>query len=246
MARKKHQVAPFEIVAGLGKSSSTRESQEEDASGQENQQEQPQTPVEKPRRHVVPPARPAASPYPTTPTATAEAAETAEPGKLTVSMGHLTAGLVIGGMILLLAGAFVLGRMSARPGDEATAGMNNQTGQPPARETGKYYMVIEAMDGKTAADQMRAEHIAWFLDRRGIETSVHKYRYPKPNQERVAWVVLSYRGFPGPEDPAVRRFAEQMRQLGAQYSKEYNVNYDFAPRKRRDSTRPWLEVWKKS
>jgi hypothetical protein len=233
VAKKKHQVAPFEIVAGLGKSPSTRESQEGAAAGEEGQQEATAVPAEKPRRHVVPTSKPPASPYPTTPAAS----EVGEPGKLTVSMGHLTAGLIIGGAILLLVGAFVLGRMTAGPGDETTAGMNSQVDQPLKRVTGKYYMVIEATDGKTPADRMQAEHIVSFLESNNIRASVIPYG-------ETRWLVLGYQAFPSPEDPAAREYAEKIDKLGTYYDKRYPGNYDFAPPKPGESAGPWFGVWR--
>ncbi len=237
MAKKKDHVAPFEIVAGLGKMPPTQE-----GSGEESPTtpEAAPLPEQKPRRHVG--SGSMGAPMASTYHSASPVTEQAEPGKLTVSIGHLSAGLMIGAVILLVAGAFVLGRMTAGPSQATPAGVTDGASKSPKRETGKYYMVIEAMDGATDQQKEKAEHIAWFLEQQGVEASVLRYRYPE--QGPVRWVVLGYKGFPGPADPAARRFAERMAVLGAEYSKRYSGSFDFSPKKYMDSPGPWFEVWK--
>lgn len=237
MARKKDHVAPFEIVAGLGKNPPLQEGSDEESSASP---EAPAQPEQKPRRHVG--SGSAGTPMASTYHSASPVTEQAEPGKLTVSIGHLTAGLVIGAVILLVAGAFVLGRMTAGPSQATSAGATDGANKAPERLTGKYYMVIEAMDGATPSEREKAEHIAWFLEQQGVEASVLRYRYPR--QGPVRWVVLGYKGFPNPADRAARRFAERMAKLGEEYSKRYSGNFDFSPKKYPDSSGPWFEVWK--
>ena len=247
MAKKKHHVAPFEIVAGLGKNPPLQEGADEESP---TPPEVPPQPEQKPRRHVG--SGSAGTPMASTYHSASPVTEQAEPGKLTVSIGHLTAGLVIGAVILLVAGAFVLGRMTAGPSEATSAGVTDGANKPPKRLTGKYYMVIEAMDIATDSEQekaeqekaerKKAEHIAWFLEQQGVEASVERYRYPE--QGPVRWVVLGYKGFPNPADPSARQFAERMAKLGEEYSKRYSGNFDFSPKKYPDSQSPWFEVWK--
>ncbi len=237
MAKKKHHVAPFEIVAGLGKNPPQQEAADEESSACP---EVPAQPEQKPRRHVG--SGSSGTPMASTYHSASPVTERAEPGKVTVSIGHLSAGLVIGAVILLVAGAFVLGRMTAGPSEATSAGVTDGANKAPKRLTGKYYMVIEAMDGATAPEREKAEHIAWFLEQQGVEASVLRYRYPE--QGPVRWVVLGYEGFPNPADPSARQFAERMAKLGKEYSKGYSGNFDFSPRKYPDSQSPWFEVWK--
>jgi hypothetical protein len=237
VAKKKHHVAPFEIVAGLGKNPPLQEGADEESP---TPPEVPPQPEQKPRRHVG--SGSAGTPMASTYHSASPVTEQAEPGKLTVSIGHLTAGLVIGAVILLVAGAFVLGRMTAGPSEATSAGVTDGANKAPERLTGKYYMVIEALDF-SAAGREKAEHIVYFLQQQGVETSVERYRYPEQRRGR-SWVVLSYKGFPNPADPAARRFAERMAKLGEEYSKRYSGNFEFSPKKYPDSQSPWFEVWK--
>ncbi len=238
MARKKHTMAPFEVVAGMNRA------QGEEPRDGEDRPEPDKPPVIRQPVAATPSATPSPRPSPRTGTRMGDDQRPVDAfsdggSKLELSVGYVTLLVAAGGAVVLLAAMFLLGRMTA---PSAAPESSSDAAATPKRETGKYYLVIEATDNATIGDRKEAEHIAWFLEQKGIEASVLKYRYPGEDG-RVTWVVLSQKGFAGPEDLQARQFTQKIRDLGTEYAREYGGKYRFVTRKYTDSVGPWFEVW---
>ncbi|MFP4054006.1 MAG: hypothetical protein ACLFV7_09100, partial [Phycisphaerae bacterium] len=156
-------MAPFEVVAGMNR-----------AQGEEKPKGEEARPEPKPQAVRQPvPAVPSARPRPQQGSWTGEESRPedayAAGSKLTLSVSHVALLVAAGGAIVLLAAAFLLGRMTAPAAAPQTPG---DATAPTRRETGRYYLVVEATDSATIGDRKEAEHIAWFLEQQGVEASV--------------------------------------------------------------------------
>jgi len=153
-------------------------------------------------------------------------------GRLRISLNQVSALVVVVVLALLLAGAFLLGRRSARtPSAGPNAGNESlterklpvlprqrqeQTEQTepaivgePVREKGLWYLVIQV-------GILKAEHardIQQFLRQapNGIETTVHR------SKDTGKWMVRDLRGFKDKNSPEAIAYKKRVEQLGEQY-----------------------------
>lgn len=220
MARKKDSVALFEVI-----SKSQAKHLESDMSvprwitGSE-EPEKPSAPDERPR---VEPDR--AAPTMREPGGPAEPMFATAGGRLRVSLNYLTCTIIVLGLVLALAGAFVLGRATApappveKPG-KTTAGAGQVKGpvrearrpvtRMPQRVSGKYYLVIETLKGITHADEDEATRIADFCKQNGEPA--------EPRMWRGKIIVWSLTAFDSPRSEAAIRHARFIQDnLGKEY-----------------------------
>ena len=136
-------------------------------------------------------------------------------------------GYFLGGMlvVMLLAIAFALGRATvgglAAETDQfpaagnVGAGLTNVAGQPktpPKRFSGKYYLVIQGMQGAGETHRKEAERIVEYLQVKNVAAEVRTYHGP-PQQ----YVVWSLDQFDLPSSKAAEDYVEFIEELGKQY-----------------------------
>ena len=197
----------------------------------------------------------------TTPTATHEAARkpaiVKTGGQLQVTLNYISCLAVVLGLVLLLAGAFWLGRSTASQGGEAAqAGMkasyrpgligqsSSKTGakQPemklPPRQVGKYYLVIESTGGAQDWHLGKAREMQRFCYFEGGEPSEVR-KYPATQNTKEQYVVWSLTPFDSPRSREATQHAEMIERLGARYFGKHG-DFKFQQRKNKDAP---LDPW---
>jgi hypothetical protein len=143
-------------------------------------------------------------------------------GRLTLSLSYTAATLTVTALIVLVAGAFWLGLVSGghvqpSPRDAAAvAGGLADAGQGaaadvPKRQAGKYYMVIQDLQGSSAQQREEAERIVSFLAERGEAAEV---RTLTAGGDYVVW---SFKAFDTTDGPDVGNYADWIERLGGDY-----------------------------
>ena len=150
--------------------------------------------------------------------------------------------------MLLLCGAFWLGRRTAPVGPAHAAGVGDLTGRegavrdkelagttqpkPPERMPGKYYLVIQQLRGKSAQDLKDARGIARWCKDKGVAAEV--WQTPR------YYYVWAYRPLDSYQDTlkaGAIQYAKDIEKLGREYSKHAAKTrgelkrYDFRQRK---------------
>ncbi len=163
-------------------------------------------------------------------------------GRLRLSLTYTTCMVAFAVLLLLLAGAFALGRYLASTGGEvivvsageAPEGPDETGGrrvvvagtgagtQPPAAVR-LYYLVIQNMMDSSDEHRQQADRIVAFCDSRGVPAEVGMYQGD--------YVVVSRQGFESPDSDAAEEFAQQIEQLGREYLAS-GGRYNFMQRRR--------------
>ena len=175
-------------------------------------------------------------------------------GRLRLSLNYITCVAVGVAVVLLLAGALLLGRaMSPKPGADSQAADNQAQGQPsgessgakataaaaePPRQAGKFYLVIQGMSGMTEDLLAEARNIEKYCKTKGEQVSVNRYM-GNPRQ----YIVLSATGFDAPDSPEAAKYADVIETLGKAYQNQ-GGRYDFRQRGAAGRTKPWFIQWK--
>lgn len=198
-----------------------------------------------------PPARMAAASAPSAPTGReAESADAgplikASGGRVTLSLNQVSAAVVVIALLVIVAGAYMLGRQARpqAPGSLAPAATQPanpnvlmptprravqtppstqpaEAGLAPtpddaAREKRLEYLVIQSFI-KNAED---AQDIKRFLHRKGVACTLN-------HGAAGALIVKSMQGFASRNSPEAKQYVEWMQQLGREYRKE-GGQYDF-------------------
>lgn len=247
MARKKNSVSPFEVVAGIGRT------QHKPAGGErpkpaDQQGETAQTPTQPVQPQSLTPTVKVPQ-QPQLQKAGAESPGQAQPGepmlsteggRLNLSLNYLSSVVLLGGLLVLLLGAFVLGRSTA-PQPQAPTEVNKAGTEPVITEKrvpGWYYLVVEAMNGNSTADIAQAEALKTYLDKHGVPVTMHGY-----DQNGVRAILISRAGFENPQSPAAGEFVERVHQLGQQYADQFGSRFNFRPAKPGEDTGPWFVQW---
>lgn len=250
MARRKKAAAPFEVVsqhslrppvnvpgtsaAGAGPADTAAEEQPQQAA-----------PQQQPPRRVQPAHPPVAGPQPAP--REPEPVVSTTSGRLRLSLNYVSSLVVCGVLILLLVGAFVLGRATAPKAGPTAANNAAQTptpapGQDKPRVAGEYYLVIEALPGQTAADKSRAEDIVKFCRERGEYATIETYQQKNQAGQviRKFYVVWSKRGFDSPNTQAALQHASVVARMGEEYARKTGTRFQFQPN-RPGGAWPWFE-----
>ena len=156
-------------------------------------------------------------------------------GRLTLSLNYVSCLVVSMGVLLLIIGAFVLGRMTAS--DPAPPG---RSGKPVVkRQVGKYYLVIETLAGKTREARAEAERIVKFCNANG-----------EPSQVQLLGdnlIVWSLTPFDSPKKEEVLAHALFVQnELGAKYARKYGSKYKFIQPQKNGKLAPDLYPYTKS
>ena len=173
------------------------------------------------------------------------------------SLGYGTA-LAVGILfLLLLGGAFWLGRATAAGSNEpALAGTNLSEQTPvrpdaaepakaeqptavshPPRIKGKHYLIVQGVQGMGDEDLADARAIEAFCNEMNEPVTVGKYPSAKPQ-----FVVWSLKGFDSTNSPEAINFARTIEKLGKLYLSKHG-KYDFRQRDSAGKFRPWWQTY---
>jgi hypothetical protein len=237
VAKKKASVPLFELMSrsrlGVGegdKEETHSQNQKETPGPGEQATETPKQAVKiGPARRAEEPAKPpaaraAAVPTPAAPTARAPKAAPAtfappagEPilqtgnGRLRISLNYVSSLVLVGGILLLLAGTFVLGRKTAPGGPTETVSAG--TGEVRTvyhRYPDRLYLVLARVQGATGAARQQAEQVAAFFADNGLPASLIEHE--------GNWLVWSLKPFGARRSYESQQFAERVRSVSARYS----------------------------
>ncbi|MBT3199611.1 MAG: hypothetical protein HN350_06810 [Phycisphaerales bacterium] len=153
--------------------------------------------------------------------------------RLTLSLNYVSCMVASIGLLLLLAVAFVTGRMTASPAAPVAA-------KPVViqRELGKYYMVIETLPGRGAGAQAEAKRIADFCIKNGEPAEVKAL-----NNNVIVWSATP---FDTASSEAVSAHARRIQNdLGVKYDKLHASGYKFIQPQKNGKIAPKMYVYQK-
>jgi len=159
--------------------------------------------------------------------------------------------------LLLLGGAFWLGRATAAgSGEPALAGTNRseqtpvrpEVAQPakaeqptaashPPRIKGKHYLIVQGLQGTGAEHLAEARAIQAFCNEMDEPVTVGKYPGTRPQ-----YVVWSLEPFDSTDSPGAINFARTIEKLGKLYLSKHG-KYDFRQRDSAGNFRPWWHTY---
>ena len=179
------------------------------------------------------PAAPTRSPT-IGPPATREAMVSTAGGELRLALNYFSCIVAAFALVLLLAGAFWLGRVTAGapvakdPGEQggekaSVKGLAEPASAPP-REPGKYYLVVQGLQGTTQQHYSAAQEIVAYLKKNYIPADVNLY--PGSPKQYIVW---SLDGFDKLDSDAAKGFVRKIESLGQRYRAQ-GGRYDFRPR----------------
>ena len=164
-------------------------------------------------------------------------------GRLTLSFNHVSCVVVTVGLVLLLAGAFALGRADRRGKEPVTtengtekteAGLGDKVSPPPVRqrESGKYYMIIQRLGPVSESARKEGERIVDFCKKWGEQATVELFENPRTKKEFLAvWSLTPFDSLTGESNDAHAKLIEGM---GKEYFAKHG-NHRFQQRLREDS-----------
>ncbi|MHC4294337.1 MAG: hypothetical protein ACYSTL_01995 [Planctomycetota bacterium] len=164
-------------------------------------------------------------------------------GRLEFSLNYVSCLVAALALLLLLILAFWAGRWSTTtaliPSTKVTKSATPPSPPSPPRQSGvrvpgKYYLIIQGLQGMTDEHKAAAEKIRQFLQREGVECDVAVWPHA-PKQ----YVVWSRRGFDSETSDEAMAYVRQIEGLGKKYFTQ-GGNYDFRQRDRDGNIRPWF------
>jgi hypothetical protein len=169
-------------------------------------------------------------------------------GRLTLSLNYVSCMVAALALVLLLALAFWLGRWSARsaaqaaPGTEQGSQQSAEKANNPAspadkqimrREDGKYYLVIQGVQGVTGEHKADADAIVQWLAKQTVKAETRELGGPSRQ-----YVVLSFDGFDSTDSASAKKFVETIEELGRRYGRD-GGKYAF----KQNPASPWFIAW---
>lgn len=222
MARKKNSVALFEVISKTKDNRGRDDTRVPDWAGRQPQSADAATP----EPQDTPPPQPD---YQHAGEELASAPGDAAPWRLTVTLNSVNCAVAAAVLIVLVGGAFWLGRATGSAGPvraagvgaggekkATTSGNTTKTTKPPApkRVPGKYYLVIQQLPGKSSQD---------LADARGIEKFCNANNTPgEVWQTSKYYYVLGFRPFdsyPATLSAEANKYAQEIEKLGREYSR---------------------------
>lgn len=193
MSKRKDYIAPFEVISTIR--SMDEQTSRPTSSSAMGSTTHKSTPVPQPLG-AQPPARPqeryegsAPSPAPQGPGAAAAAGSS---GRIHLSVNRVTIVVAALAEVVVLAGAYALGRATApsAPEGPTQAGVQGAApGDVEKRQSGKYYLILAAVDGLSPTDRQRAKELARYCSQHEVPATVETH------SRAGKYVVLSMRGF---------------------------------------------------
>ena len=163
-------------------------------------------------------------------------------GRVTLSLNYVSCTVAGVGLVLAILAAFLLGRASApevpaaRAGKQpaARAGLRLGVTPPtaPQRISGKYYLVIQELGGRTQALKADAENIAAYC-RAARDDNVTVF------DDGQQYLVLSGKPFDSRTGDDTREYAGDIQTLGNRYKTDINNRYDFNQTNIQGKLDPW-------
>lgn len=157
-------------------------------------------------------------------------------GRLRLSLNYVTALVAVVGMVLLLVLAFWVGRWSVHASAANATGPDAQTANlageqtltppgpvTPGRVPGKYYLVIQGLQGMTQQKYDDAKAIVEWLKTQDIAADIGRYR-GDPEQ----YIVWSLDKFDSSSSAEAKGFVETIEEFGQRYKAK--GGYDFKQR----------------
>lgn len=222
MAKKKDSVALFEVISHVRERHPEAANVPDWAGADKTHKEQPAVaPVEKQPQQQT-------KPKPTTyaaPTSVAPPLVDTTGGKLTLSLNYVACMSVVMAVLLLLAGAFWLGRATApdsvtgttetdSTGSETAEGQNtgSQSTQTVALTKGKNYLVIQTLkSGNDPNAENEAQNIIRFLKSKGVTAGLFR-----ASNNRL--IVMSTKPFVSSKSDEAESFKQRIEfELGEEY-----------------------------
>ena len=256
MAKKKNSEALFEVISRSKGDRATRglavpdwmrpPSEREGPPEAQDQPEAPEAgvdaPAEEPPELPKPPKPPAArkpkperrpEPKPAGPKPSVWPIVAVEDGRVKISLNPLSSALVLGMLVLVMLGVFLIG-WKAAPRQEvvSAAGMGvehrpdvlggqgrdrvRDRTQPeaPKHVVGKYYMIVYGLAGKSADDLKEARSIEKFCNDAGMPVTVYEMQ--------GQYIIYGLTGFDAEDSIEATKYAVKMQQLGKRYKTEIN------------------------
>lgn len=222
MARKKNSVALFEVISKAKDNRGRDEFRIPDWAGRQPQSAD----AAATESQDTPPSQPdyqrAGQEFASAPGDTA-------PWRLTLTLNSVSCAVAAVVLIVLVGGAFWLGRATGSAGPvrvagvgaggdkkETTSGNTAQNPKPPApkRVPGKYYLVIQQLPGKSTQDLADARGIEKFCKVNNTHAKVwqtSKYYY--------VWGFRAFDSYPATLAPEALTYAKEIEKLGREYSR---------------------------
>jgi len=233
VAKKKDKAAFFEVI------SKTRQARKDAGlkvpiwMGRNDEAAEGDQPAEKPQATERKPERP----RPIAPTTIKT-----QQGRLQFSLNYTASVALAVVIVLLLVGAFMLGRATAPAGPgQALAGPEppyrpdvlKRSAQQPSGGTatrlkGKYYLVIETLKGRSDEDLAEAQRIVEFLSQKGEQATVQTFNV---GGQKLVYGIWSLRPFDARDSQEALDYARRIEQLGKEYFEKYKT-YRFQQRRR--------------
>ncbi len=136
-------------------------------------------------------------------------------------------------------GRHVLDGRAKGGGGPSGKGVANPTGAD--RQKGKWYLVIQALGGRTPEDLKEAARIAAFCKAHGEPATVAEYTTPRSGKQRyIVWSLRPF-GFSGKPSDEALAYARKIEKLGKEYFEKHKT-YDFRQRTAGGNFDPWFEV----
>ncbi len=158
-------------------------------------------------------------------------------GRVTLSLNYVS--LLVAGLAVLLGLllAFCLGRWSASPGNPEAA---PKLGAAPSiqrteRVPGKYYLIIQGLQGMTDDHRTDADDIQRFLEQEGVASDVAIW--PGDPKQYVVWSSM---GLDSEIDDEAFAYVRKVEALGRKYKSQGGI-YDFKQvRDQNGQISPWF------
>jgi hypothetical protein len=165
--------------------------------------------------------------------------------RLTISLNYISCLVASIGILLLIIGAFALGRATA-----PSATIAGPTGPTTIkREVGKYYMVIQRFTGRGPEVQAEAERIVKFCAANGEPSQVQltpRYvngKVVKGQYNTIVWSATPFDSRQSEEVSGHGLFIQN--ELGAKYAKKYGSRFRFIQPQRNGKIAPTMYPYKK-
>jgi len=123
-------------------------------------------------------------------------------------------------------GKHVVAGQSGGPGKGSPGGSKGLPAAAARRIQGKYYLIIQRLNGATTKDNNEGQRIKAWLANQGVPATVETYT---TRSKKKYYMVWSLRGFDNPRSQAAQDYGKRIEGLGKKYFSEYKT-YNFLQR----------------
>lgn len=152
-----------------------------------------------------------------------------------LSLNYVTCLVASMGVLLLIIGAFVTGRMTASNSTPIAGGGRQAVVK---RQVGKFYMVIETLKGRSPEARAEADRIVKFCGANGEPSEVQLLR-----ENLIVWSLTPFDSKNSEEVTAHALHVQN--ELGAKYARQYGSKYKFSQPKKNGKLVPVLYPYAK-